>query len=685
MELHEKGTPVQQVPVGGIGFVFDGQPDADGLVFAGVDFDKVISGRKIASLAEERIRRLGSYTERSVSGGGFHVIVKARPLASGIVNGGVEMYTSGRFFTMTGRAPENARIVAAPVAFAALVDEIQTLGGDRPMGGSDAASASGQSNFTAADREYLQGVFGTPNDSLSDGIETNIEEIRSAVSAIPPSAISSEADWMTLARAMAHEAAVHKSQSEELWEILDSASRPAPGYNAPDNRARWLRLIGEAFAREKPITIATMFDLAKKHGWRGRSPIEEANPETPVAAIDPASFRVSFGSVPHRQWLYGIDLVRSDITVVASPGGFGKTSLALGMAISIATGKELLEENITGGELTALYINAEDSGDEMLRRAFAFCLKHGVAERDLARLLIAGIDHPQVRDLSFLQAAEKQSALDLAGFNRLGALLEALRPDLLVLDPLTPLCGGGNTNDNAVMSLVFRALKGLAIKYSCAILIVHHNRKGGEPGSAEAVSGAAAITNAARRAIMPVPMSVEEATQFGVLPSQRLRYIKVVDAKSNLVPRSADSPWYELHSIELPNAEPPHYRNGDNVQAIARIAFPTQPAGNPDDLKTELAIVELVERGKEIDGQAYPYSASLAGAKNQRALLPDAMVAVLNALAPRHWAPGDLEATIKITINKMLTDGRLVDLPMEDLMPKPGRFRRARGLKAVPI
>src|SRR3954470_3714559 len=39
MELREKGKPVQQVPVGGVGFVFDGQPDADGLVFAG---DKVI-------------------------------------------------------------------------------------------------------------------------------------------------------------------------------------------------------------------------------------------------------------------------------------------------------------------------------------------------------------------------------------------------------------------------------------------------------------------------------------------------------------------------------------------------------------------------------------------------------------------------------------------------------------------
>jgi putative DNA primase/helicase len=104
MELREKGKPVQQVPVGGVGFVFDGQPDANGLVFAGVDFDKVISEGKIAPLAKERIKRLRSYTELSVSGGGLHVIVKARPLNSGIAHDGVEMYTSGRYFTMTGAA-----------------------------------------------------------------------------------------------------------------------------------------------------------------------------------------------------------------------------------------------------------------------------------------------------------------------------------------------------------------------------------------------------------------------------------------------------------------------------------------------------------------------------------------------------------------------------------------------------
>ena len=185
MELREKGA-VQQVSVGGVGFVFDGQPDTEGLVFAGIDFDKVISGSDIASLAEERIRRLGSYTERSVSGGGFHVILKARPLASGIAHDGVEMYTSGRFFTMTGCAPENARLVAAADAFAALANELQALAGNHATGEPDTAPTNIHGNFTAADREGVQKLFGHLTGSLSDGLETNIEEIRSAVSAIPP-------------------------------------------------------------------------------------------------------------------------------------------------------------------------------------------------------------------------------------------------------------------------------------------------------------------------------------------------------------------------------------------------------------------------------------------------------------------------------------------------------------------
>jgi len=138
--LREK-TGHRFVPIGGVGFVFDNQPDEHGLVLAGIDFDRVVSIEgKIASLAAERIRRLASYCELSVSGSGLHIITKARPLAAGISHDGVEIYTGGRFFTMTGRTGSKTRtIVAAEREFAALVDELL-----RAKGGGNALACNPQ-------------------------------------------------------------------------------------------------------------------------------------------------------------------------------------------------------------------------------------------------------------------------------------------------------------------------------------------------------------------------------------------------------------------------------------------------------------------------------------------------------------------------------------------------------------
>ena len=57
IELREKDKPIQKIPVSGVGFVFDGQPDEDGLVFAGMDFDKVIEGGEIASLTQRACQK----------------------------------------------------------------------------------------------------------------------------------------------------------------------------------------------------------------------------------------------------------------------------------------------------------------------------------------------------------------------------------------------------------------------------------------------------------------------------------------------------------------------------------------------------------------------------------------------------------------------------------------------------
>ncbi|WP_439923340.1 AAA family ATPase [Nitrobacter sp. JJSN] len=546
------------------------------------------------------------------------------------------------------------------------------------------------------ERERLQKLSGHLTGSLADGIDTNIEKIRSAMSAIPPSAIASEGDWVKVARALAHEAAVYKGQTDELWEILDNASLAAPGYNEADNRSRWRRYTSEALDRENPITIATVFDLARKNGWQGWAPqaVNYRGGNTRVSAgagatvWRPSGLKVSFSNIPHRQWLYGFDLIRGELTVLASPGGVGKSSLAIGMAISAATGRELLGEKVRGGNgLEVLLINAEDSGTEIRRRVWAFCRGHGIAEQSLSRLNVAGADDPHVQCLSFLRTNSKNvSELDVSGFAALTSAFDTFRPDIIVLDPLVALCAGGNMNDNASMSLVMRELKRCAGKYNCAVLIVHHTRKGADVGSAESVSGAAAIVNLARRAIMPVPMTEDEAKKNGVLPSERFRYFKLVDAKSNLAPRSADAPWYQLHSVELPNPQPPVYPTGDSVQAITRAILPLQvsAAATVEDQKMRRAILELVDRGKVIDGIAYPYSPSLAGAKNQRGLLDDAIIAVEAALTSHQLKPIDLETVTRRAIEDLQKDGWLIADAVEKLKPDAAsRFRRGRGLGVV--
>jgi hypothetical protein len=569
MELREKGKLVQQVPVGGVGFVFDGQPDADGLVFAGVDFDKVISGGQIASLAEERIKRLGSYTERSVSGGGLHVILRAQPLASGTAHGGVEMYTSGRYFTMTGRAPETARIVDAPEPFAALANELRSLAGNggQNEGAPKASANSNQEKFTAAERERLRGIFGDPDGSLSDGIETNIEEIRSAVSAIPSSAIAAEGDWMKCARALAHSAAVYKERSEELWDILDSASRVAPGYNEPENRSRWLRYIAEAFAREKPITIATVFDLAKKHGWQGWSPGDEAastsgteqgNAQQTNSQQANSHRAVPIASLPlippKRLWVHGTDLMRGAVSMLVAPGARAKSTWLLTCALACASGRSLLGAHVYGGPKRVLYLSSEDSTNEIALRLRAAMQHHFLSDTDVSGLNVIGAES---WGLALLSASRSAPVVDPRGWDALNAELDNLEPDVLFLDPLINLMGGVDSNDNSAAAVLMGNLVALAAKRDIAVMIAHHAAKGRDPKSAESAMGAASFVNLSRIALGIEPLDDKDAGKLGLPPWDAKFIFRVLGTKQNFSPPNAIDRWFRTLSVEIQNQQPP--------------------------------------------------------------------------------------------------------------------------------
>jgi hypothetical protein len=84
----------------GVGFVFT-EDDP----YAGVDLDNCLDPEsgEVEEWAKELIEQLNSYTELSPSGGGVHILVKAELPLGGRRKGQVEMYDSGRFFTVTGR------------------------------------------------------------------------------------------------------------------------------------------------------------------------------------------------------------------------------------------------------------------------------------------------------------------------------------------------------------------------------------------------------------------------------------------------------------------------------------------------------------------------------------------------------------------------------------------------------
>src|SRR5207247_7475309 len=92
------------------------------------------------------------------------------------------LFHDDRRCAVTGHALEHARVLRAPEAFAALADELQTAAGNRPVGVSHTAPANhGLDKFTAADHDRVHRLFGHLTGSLSDGLEANTEEIRSAV------------------------------------------------------------------------------------------------------------------------------------------------------------------------------------------------------------------------------------------------------------------------------------------------------------------------------------------------------------------------------------------------------------------------------------------------------------------------------------------------------------------------
>jgi hypothetical protein len=150
--------------------------------------------------------------------------------------------------------------------------------------------------------------------------------------------------------------------------------------------------------------------------------------------------------------------------------------------------------------------------------------------------------------------------------------------------------------------------------------------------------------------MMVARMTPDDAKQFkAVLPSELWRYLRIVDAKTNLAPPAGDAQWYQLVSIELPNAEPPIYPNGDSVQVVDKVDLAQLCASG-----VSRAIEDTAKRAilKAAHSANPPFSPSSQGGSN-RYIVKGVLQAVRQATG-LNWADRDLRKHVEDLVKEMM-------------------------------
>lgn len=287
--------------------------------------------------------------------------------------------------------------------------------------------------------------------------------------------------------------------------------------------------------------------------------------------------------IPPRPWLYGTQLLRGFVTVLVAPGGTGKSAYAMAVAAALATGRKLFGEHVFA-QANACILNLEDPMEELDRRLAAILMRHQIDETDIRgrMFLHSGEDRPvtmaALSDDGFQVVHPDEDALI--------AEIKAHDIGLLVVDPFAE-SHTLEENSNPHMIKAAAAWRRVARATNCAILLVHHVRKGAVT-DIDSARGAKGLTDSARVGLLLSAMGDEDGEQLGIPPDQRWQYVRLDNAKANMAPRAGRARWFKLDQIELGNATH-DYPHGDRVAAIVSWEPPNPLAAQmPADLNAAL-------------------------------------------------------------------------------------------------
>lgn len=306
-------------------------------------------------------------------------------------------------------------------------------------------------------------------------------------------------------------------------------------------------------------------------------------------------------SVPPRRWVYGRKLIRGFCTLLASPGGLGKSSLLTAMALDMASGVKTLHDEPRSPLRVWLY-NLEDPLDETFRKLAA-----GILAKSYPVDPLPNIYANSGREDRLILAEEPKPGLMIARpeVEAVIAQIKANRIDVLVVDPVVR-SHLMDENSNKAVDFIMDLYARIAHEADCAVMLVHHTRKGFVSGDMDSVRGGSSMVSAARAVFTLSAMSEEEAKALNITSSERRFLVRLDNAKANLAPKADVAEWYRLEGQGLGNGTD-EYPEGDTVQYVV----PWTPPEAHDGLTVSVAneILDQIERGiVDEEGFASRYS-----------------------------------------------------------------------------
>lgn len=294
----------------------------------------------------------------------------------------------------------------------------------------------------------------------------------------------------------------------------------------------------------------------------------------PVVCLDPAT-------IPYRPWEYGSMMLRRNLTLIGSAPGTGKSLLVLVVALSKATGRNLIDVDPCGRGRVLIY-NNEDEMEEMNRRLAGLMQYYKVTWDDLwdhdaqgnrtksYLYMSSGQDNP----FRIAQRAAKTNKLTPFHADAMVAELKAENISMVFIDPLAET-HPGKENENDEMGSVGQMYRAVAHRANCAIGLVHHTRKHdnasseGHSGNLDSFRGASSLGGVVRIALTFFTMSKKEARKYGVKESDAWQYVLLEQAKANMAPGNVNRMWFKKESIVF-NATVAN-PDGESVGVLRRV------------------------------------------------------------------------------------------------------------------